>query len=141
MPICSQEKHTDWKKQPQFPLAGGTVGSSLFGHSTAVQQQSAGTWSVLEFLHSAFQLRAVMNISFNHWNCCSFCIKGLGTVSFPTQLPRRTKPKCEVNSCFRGVRCMETAEGFQCGPCPEGLTGNGVTCSDIDEVKWWLWLN
>ncbi|NWR23016.1 TSP4 protein, partial [Emberiza fucata] len=60
----------------------------------------------------------------------------LGTVSFPTQLPRRTKPKCEVNSCFRGVRCMETAEGFQCGPCPEGLTGNGVTCSDIDECRY-----
>ncbi|XP_030093075.1 thrombospondin-4 [Serinus canaria] len=65
---------------------------------------------------------------------CQAC--GLGTVSFPTQLPRRTKPKCEVNSCFRGVRCMETAEGFQCGPCPEGLTGNGVTCSDIDECRY-----
>uniref|UniRef100_A0A8C0V9B6 Thrombospondin 4 n=1 Tax=Cyanistes caeruleus TaxID=156563 RepID=A0A8C0V9B6_CYACU len=43
---------------------------------------------------------------------------------------------CYFNSCFRGVRCMETAEGFQCGPCPEGLTGNGVTCSDIDECRY-----
>uniref|UniRef100_A0A8C0FR86 Thrombospondin 4 n=1 Tax=Bubo bubo TaxID=30461 RepID=A0A8C0FR86_BUBBB len=49
---------------------------------------------------------------------------------------KRSKPKCEVNSCFRGVRCVETAEGFQCGPCPEGLTGNGVTCSDIDECRY-----
>uniref|UniRef100_A0A8B9UUU2 Thrombospondin 4 n=1 Tax=Anas zonorhyncha TaxID=75864 RepID=A0A8B9UUU2_9AVES len=48
----------------------------------------------------------------------------------------RSKPKCEPSSCFRGVRCMETAEGFQCGPCPEGLTGNGVTCSDIDECRY-----
>ncbi|XP_010114010.1 PREDICTED: thrombospondin-4-like, partial [Chlamydotis macqueenii] len=62
---------------------------------------------------------------------CQAC--GLGTVNFPTQPPRHSKPKCEVNSCFRGVRCVETVEGFQCGPCPEGLTGNGVTCSDIDE--------
>ncbi|GAB0203861.1 thrombospondin-4 [Grus japonensis] len=65
---------------------------------------------------------------------CQAC--GLGAVNFPTQLPRRSKPRCEVNSCFRGVRCVDTAEGFQCGPCPEGLTGNGVTCSDIDECRY-----
>uniref|UniRef100_A0A493T6C0 Thrombospondin-4 n=2 Tax=Anas platyrhynchos TaxID=8839 RepID=A0A493T6C0_ANAPP len=65
---------------------------------------------------------------------CQAC--GLGTVNFPTPIPRRSKPKCEPSSCFRGVRCMETAEGFQCGPCPEGLTGNGVTCSDIDECRY-----
>ncbi|XP_021236969.1 thrombospondin-4 isoform X1 [Numida meleagris] len=65
---------------------------------------------------------------------CQAC--GLGTMNFPTPLPRQSKPKCETNSCFRGVRCMETAEGIQCGPCPEGLTGNGVTCSDIDECRY-----
>ncbi|XP_015704105.1 thrombospondin-4 isoform X1 [Coturnix japonica] len=65
---------------------------------------------------------------------CQAC--GLGAVNFPTPLPRQSKPKCETSSCFRGVRCMETAEGIQCGPCPEGLTGNGVTCSDIDECRY-----
>ncbi|XP_040511384.1 thrombospondin-4 isoform X1 [Gallus gallus] len=65
---------------------------------------------------------------------CQAC--GLGTANFPTPLPRHTKPKCEASSCFRGVRCMETAEGIQCGPCPEGLTGNGVTCSDVDECRY-----
>uniref|UniRef100_A0A8C9MV95 Thrombospondin 4 n=1 Tax=Serinus canaria TaxID=9135 RepID=A0A8C9MV95_SERCA len=59
-----------------------------------------------------------------------------------TTFLRNTIAECQAcgeysfNSCFRGVRCMETAEGFQCGPCPEGLTGNGVTCSDIDECRY-----
>ncbi|XP_008172836.1 thrombospondin-4 [Chrysemys picta bellii] len=65
---------------------------------------------------------------------CQAC--GLGATNFPTAPPVPPKPKCEANSCFRGVRCIETADGFQCGPCPEGFTGNGVTCSDIDECRY-----
>ncbi|XP_067878926.1 thrombospondin-3a isoform X2 [Heterodontus francisci] len=43
--------------------------------------------------------------------------------------------KCEPNPCFAGVECMETYEypGYRCGPCPEGFTGNGTHCTDIDE--------
>ncbi|XP_053159390.1 thrombospondin-4 isoform X1 [Hemicordylus capensis] len=65
---------------------------------------------------------------------CQAC--GLGTGSFPTPPPPPPKPKCEANTCFRGVQCRDTAEGFQCGPCPEGFTGNGVTCTDIDECRY-----
>ncbi|XP_030049084.1 thrombospondin-4 [Microcaecilia unicolor] len=64
---------------------------------------------------------------------CQAC--GLGS-SLPTVPPKPPKPKCEATSCFRGVRCIETADGFQCGPCPDGYSGNGVTCSDIDECRY-----
>ncbi|MEE6458487.1 hypothetical protein FKM82_000305 [Ascaphus truei] len=50
----------------------------------------------------------------------------------PTTPP---KPKCAANSCFRGARCIETETGFQCGPCPEGYSGNGVICTDVDECR------
>ncbi|KAM5193200.1 thrombospondin-4 isoform 1-T2 [Mantella aurantiaca] len=50
----------------------------------------------------------------------------------PTTPP---KPRCDATSCFRGVKCTDTASGFQCGPCPEGYTGNGIICTDVDECR------
>uniref|UniRef100_A0AAR2LJJ9 Thrombospondin 3 n=1 Tax=Pygocentrus nattereri TaxID=42514 RepID=A0AAR2LJJ9_PYGNA len=45
------------------------------------------------------------------------------------------RSRCQPNPCFKGVACMETFEfpGYRCGPCPEGMTGNGTHCHDIDE--------
>ncbi|KAH0627995.1 hypothetical protein JD844_008634 [Phrynosoma platyrhinos] len=65
---------------------------------------------------------------------CQAC--GLGAGNFPTPPPQPPKPKCETNTCFRGVLCTDTADGFQCGPCPEGFTGNGIVCTDIDECRY-----
>ncbi|XP_075038515.1 thrombospondin-4 [Mixophyes fleayi] len=58
----------------------------------------------------------------------------------PTSVPKpevttAPKPRCDATSCFRGVECTETGTGFQCGPCPEGYTGNGVICTDLDECR------
>ncbi|XP_072272421.1 thrombospondin-4 [Pyxicephalus adspersus] len=50
----------------------------------------------------------------------------------PTTPP---KPRCDATSCFRGVKCTNTENGFQCGPCPEGYTGNGIVCTDVDECR------
>uniref|UniRef100_A0A8C7M6L6 Thrombospondin 3a n=1 Tax=Oncorhynchus kisutch TaxID=8019 RepID=A0A8C7M6L6_ONCKI len=43
-----------------------------------------------------------------------------------------TKPKPTV-----GLSCMETSDypGYRCSPCPEGMTGNGTHCQDIDECS------
>nr|AAI70280.1 Thrombospondin-4 [Xenopus laevis] len=71
---------------------------------------------------------------------CQAC--GLGPdFPLPTKVPQRLatttppKPRCDATSCFRGVRCIDTEGGFQCGPCPEGYTGNGVICTDVDECR------
>ncbi|KAK7115738.1 cartilage oligomeric matrix protein-like [Littorina saxatilis] len=50
--------------------------------------------------------------------------------------PRPTRPtpapvnrrRCESNPCFRGVRCVDTEEGFRCGSCPRGYYGDGIRC-------------
>ncbi|KAJ8386537.1 hypothetical protein AAFF_G00170070 [Aldrovandia affinis] len=47
------------------------------------------------------------------------------------------RSRCMPSPCYKGVPCMETFSypGYQCGPCPEGTTGNGTHCQDIDECS------
>lgn len=42
--------------------------------------------------------------------------------------PRKQVPRCAANSCFRGVRCVDTENGPRCGACPDGYYGNGKDC-------------
>ena len=37
--------------------------------------------------------------------------------------------------CFKDVECynIEKPPYYKCGVCPEGLTGNGTWCNDLDE--------
>jgi len=38
--------------------------------------------------------------------------------------------------CYDGAVCSNTGSGFyNCGSCPRGFTGDGVTCADVDEVS------
>ncbi len=50
-----------------------------------------------------------------------------------TQQP---KNGCDSKPCFPFVECfnVKIAPFYQCGACPPGLTGNGINCTDIDEV-------
>ncbi|KAJ8261271.1 hypothetical protein COCON_G00169940 [Conger conger] len=45
------------------------------------------------------------------------------------------KPKCGSGVCFRDDMCFETVEGVECGPCPDGYTGDGFSCDDVDECQ------
>lgn len=45
------------------------------------------------------------------------------------------KPRCGPGVCFRNNMCIETADGVECGPCPDGFTGDGFNCDDVDEVS------
>ncbi|KAK3706070.1 hypothetical protein QZH41_014679, partial [Actinostola sp. cb2023] len=45
---------------------------------------------------------------------------------------------CEMRGspCFPGVQCNDLpppsgVDGYKCGPCPEGYSGDGATCADI----------
>ena len=44
---------------------------------------------------------------------------------------------CKPNPCYSGVECTtrpERTDVHICGPCPRGLSGDGLTCTGVDEV-------
>ncbi|XP_041967466.1 cartilage oligomeric matrix protein [Alosa sapidissima] len=43
------------------------------------------------------------------------------------------RASCDPNPCHPGVKCTETPNGIECGPCPDGMVGNGTHCTDVDE--------
>uniref|UniRef100_A0A8C7YBZ5 Thrombospondin 4b n=1 Tax=Oryzias sinensis TaxID=183150 RepID=A0A8C7YBZ5_9TELE len=45
------------------------------------------------------------------------------------------KPKCSPGVCFRDDMCIETANGVECAACPDGYTGDGFNCDDVDECQ------
>ncbi|XP_076835653.1 thrombospondin-4-B isoform X1 [Brachyhypopomus gauderio] len=58
---------------------------------------------------------------------CQACVTGLGGTV--------VKQKCTPGLCFRDNMCIETEEGVECGPCPDGYTGDGYSCDDVDECQ------
>lgn len=49
--------------------------------------------------------------------------------------PVDPQSSCVPNPCHPGVECITTPSGMKCGPCPEGMTGDGTHCTDVDEVS------
>ena len=47
----------------------------------------------------------------------------------------RENMKCRNRPCFPGSPCQDVDDGFKCGACPEGYTGDGVSCTDLNEVS------
>ncbi|KAI5088242.1 thrombospondin-4 precursor, partial [Silurus meridionalis] len=47
-----------------------------------------------------------------------------------------TSTKCGPGVCFQQSMCTDTEHGAKCDPCPEGYTGDGVHCEDVDECQY-----
>uniref|UniRef100_A0A671RGW1 Thrombospondin-4-B-like n=1 Tax=Sinocyclocheilus anshuiensis TaxID=1608454 RepID=A0A671RGW1_9TELE len=56
-------------------------------------------------------------------------------IPFTAGLQDTKQSKCGPGVCFKLDMCIQTAEGVECAPCPEGYTGDGVQCDDIDECQ------
>uniref|UniRef100_A0A8C2D1A8 Thrombospondin 4b n=1 Tax=Cyprinus carpio TaxID=7962 RepID=A0A8C2D1A8_CYPCA len=76
-------------------------------------------------LHACLQVKETSFLR-NTISECQAC--GLGGTEV-------VKPKCTPRVCFRDDMCIETAEGVECGPCPDGYTGDGYSCDDVDECQ------
>lgn len=49
--------------------------------------------------------------------------------------PQPFTMQCQPGTCFQQNMCIRSESGsFRCAPCPDGYTGDGVHCDDVDEV-------
>ncbi|XP_056232317.1 thrombospondin-4a [Seriola aureovittata] len=56
----------------------------------------------------------------------------------PGQFVMQPEPltQCPPGTCFRQNMCIRSESGdFQCAPCPDGYTGDGAHCDDVDECQ------
>uniref|UniRef100_UPI0037E70201 von Willebrand factor D and EGF domain-containing protein n=1 Tax=Semicossyphus pulcher TaxID=241346 RepID=UPI0037E70201 len=42
--------------------------------------------------------------------------------------------ECEKKPCYPGVQCFNNFGSYGCGPCPQGMLGNGTTCTVVRPV-------
>ncbi|XP_023939943.2 cartilage oligomeric matrix protein [Bicyclus anynana] len=47
------------------------------------------------------------------------------------RVPTPPLDRCTGSSCYPGVECRSTASGVECGPCPQGMEGDGKRCRPI----------
>nr|XP_033815553.1 mucin-4 isoform X2 [Geotrypetes seraphini] len=70
-------------------------------------------------------------------NSTDFMVAGCNcTAAWSGQYCSEDFDACVQNNCYDNGTCTDhpaPGEGLTCGPCPAGLTGNGMKCSDIDE--------
>ncbi|TRY57436.1 hypothetical protein DNTS_031424, partial [Danionella cerebrum] len=67
---------------------------------------------------------------------CEACVVVFFLCRLPIGMrPADLLPSCDPNPCHFDVECIVTPSGIKCGPCPNGMTGNGTHCEDIDECS------
>uniref|UniRef100_A0A8C4IJD0 Thrombospondin 4a n=1 Tax=Dicentrarchus labrax TaxID=13489 RepID=A0A8C4IJD0_DICLA len=79
-------------------------------------------------------LCSIHSLTFMCFHICLCVPTGLrGSPTTPG--PPQPLTQCPHGTCFRRNMCIRTESGFQCAPCPDGYTGDGVRCDDVDECQ------
>ncbi|KAM9393000.1 thrombospondin-4a [Pholidichthys leucotaenia] len=51
-------------------------------------------------------------------------------------IPPQPLTHCPHGTCFKQNMCIRSESGgYRCAPCPDGYTGDGVNCDDVDECQ------
>ncbi|KAK7010141.1 cartilage matrix protein [Biomphalaria glabrata] len=121
---------TDSNSRQQFEQARPNLSSVVPSVQTTETQYLEA--SLKEVTRALVELRQDLKLQMQETRAlkeillsCDLCRPPNTETESPLKVP---VTKCSSNPCFSGVRCLDTEEGFRCGSCPRGYTGNGITC-------------
>lgn len=102
------------------PSSGSGRTAEDFEMVLAVKQLSQAVLDLRQMMQSqTTETRALREIMAN----CAMC-SGIGMGDGGG----KPRIRCSTQPCFDGVRCVDTEDGFRCGACPKGYSGDGVEC-------------
>ncbi|KAM9821556.1 thrombospondin-4a [Syngnathus typhle] len=113
-----------------------------FQASTGVEEQS----TIQELRSMLVELKEMLNQQIKETNFlrktiteCLSCGpdgKPIDPRPYPGPGQYQMPPACPPGTCFQQDMCIPSPTGgYQCAPCPDGYTGDGIHCDDIDECQ------
>uniref|UniRef100_A0A9J7ZF32 Thrombospondin 4a n=1 Tax=Cyprinus carpio carpio TaxID=630221 RepID=A0A9J7ZF32_CYPCA len=116
----------------QVILEGGTnniISLFIYAYSKLISDQ------IISYKYLKFPFLETADLRKTIMECVQCNGKTLVKKLQNTGLQDKNPSKCGPGVCFKLDMCIKTAEGVECAPCPEGYTGDGVQCDDVDECQ------
>ncbi|KAK9522677.1 hypothetical protein VZT92_019126 [Zoarces viviparus] len=121
---------------PLLSIQGGRT-----AHDQATMEELKSMLSEMkELLHKQIKETTFLRNTIAECLACGLGGKptNTGPAPSPPQFVLQPQPltQCPPGTCFRQNMCIRSESGgFHCAPCPDGYTGDGVHCDDVDECQ------
>ncbi|XP_032371559.1 thrombospondin-4a [Etheostoma spectabile] len=125
----------DCSMDPRESLQLLSIQGGSTAHDQATMQELKSMLSEMKQLLNQ-QIKETTFLRNTIAECLACGLGGDPTNTGPAPIVMQPQSTCPPGTCFRQNMCIRSESGgFQCAPCPDGYTGDGVHCDDVDECQ------